>query len=68
MEDNEKYNAKGKNTIVMNQSTMVNAVQLWVDTFMLGDHRVTVVKKAPNDYGGSTIFEVDLMSGEAQKE
>jgi len=50
---------KGNNTLQMNQSTMVQAIQLWVDSQFKVPPKVVSVRV--NSRGGtSTEFEVDL--------
>lgn len=61
---------KGNNTITINQSSMIEAVQQWLDGQLLnaGEFgRVTKVEAESKNYGAQT-FSVDLEKPDAQVE
>ncbi len=52
---------KGNNTLQINQATMCEAVQMWVDSIMpKKDARVKRVKRNNDSIAGSDQFDVDL--------
>ncbi len=57
--NNEKYNLSGSNKMQINQSTMIRAFQLWVDTHMVGNHSVKSVKPDNNNYHDGFIITID---------
>lgn len=55
---------KGSNSLYVNQATMVEAVQLWVDATFKNAPRVELVKKDPEYNMGCDCFIVKLIDRE----
>ena len=62
MVGNETYGLKGNNKIKMNQATVVAALQLWVDNFVVGNLVVKSVKPDNDNYREG--FEISIESNE----
>jgi hypothetical protein len=59
-----KYNLSGSNKMQINQKTAINAFQLWVDTYMAGDHNVLSVKQDNSNYHDGFIITLDTEATE----
>ncbi len=55
---------KGSNTLKINQATMMEAVQLWIDKTMHEPPKVTAVKSVAGAYNQDAEFEVVLSEQE----
>lgn len=57
--ENDAYGMKGSNQIKMNQATVASAMQLWVDTFMVGYHVVKSVKPDNDNYNDGLVITLE---------
>lgn len=59
---------KGTNTLKLNQETMCEALQVWLDKTMLDSGKLRVSKVTGTDnnrtYGGGSDFEVEVQTKE----
>lgn len=58
----DAYGTKGRNHLILNTATMNAAMQLWVDTFMVGNNSVEHVTAADNN-----TFKVQITTEEEAK-
>ena len=56
--DKDVYGMKGSNQVKMNQATVKAAMQLWVDTFMVGNQVVTSVKADGSGYHDGLVLNL----------
>ena len=56
--DKDVYGMKGINQVKINQSTVRAAMQLWVDTFMVGNQVVTSVKAVGSEYHDGLVLNL----------
>lgn len=60
---------KGYNTLILNQATMIEAVQVWLDTRVLACEvsDLVVTRIQPKSDGQITNFEISLISNEEEE-
>lgn len=51
---------KGSTTLKINLATMIEAMQMYLDSQLVGKHTVTNVKPVANSYTPGNEFEVEL--------